>query len=150
MIMKMDLQPLNIGMIATKYQEIFQLDEDTALRMAKGTNGYPFAFQVLGYLCWKKKAMWTDVLPEYSQDLEEYVYEKLWSELSSNDWKVLIAMTEADDQKVGSIRAKAGTSSNRFGVYRDRLIKKGIVVAVEYGHFDFALPRFREFVCRMR
>lgn len=80
----------------------------------------------------------------------KYVYEKLWSELSSNDWKVLIAMTEADDQKVGSIRAKAGTSSSSFGVYRDRLIKKGIVVAVEYGHLDFALPRFWEFVCRMR
>ena len=147
---KMELQPLNIGMIATKYQEIFQLDEDTALQMAKETKGYPFAFQVLGYLCWKKKAAWTEVLPEYSQNLEEYVYEKLWSELSSNDRKILIAMTEADDQKVGTIRSKAGKSSSSFGVYRDRLLKKGIVVAVEYGHLDFALPRFREFVCRMR
>lgn len=147
---KMELQPLNIGMIATKYQEIFHLDEDTALQMAKETKGYPFAFQVLGYLCWKKKAAWTEVLPEYSQNLEEYVYEKLWSELSSNDRKILIAMTEADDQKVGTIRSKAGKSSSSFGVYRDRLLKKGIVVAVEYGHLDFALPRFREFVCRMR
>lgn len=147
---KMELQPLNIGMIASKYREIFQLDEDEALQMAKETKGYPFAFQVLGYLCWRNEAEWTEVLPEYSQYLEEYVYEKLWSELSSNDRKVLIAMTEADDQKVGSIRAKAGKSSSSFGVYRDRLIKKGIVVATEYGHLDFALPRFREFVWRMR
>lgn len=147
---KMELQPLNIGMIASKYSEIFQLDEDEALQMAKETKGYPFAFQVLGYLCWRNEAKWTEVLPEYSQYLEEYVYEKLWSELSSNDRKVLIAMTEADDQKVGSIRAKAGKSSSSFGVYRDRLIKKGIVVATEYGHLDFALPRFREFVWRMR
>lgn len=147
---KMELQPLNIGMIASKYSEIFQLDEDEALQMAKETKGYPFAFQVLGYLCWRNEAEWTEVLPEYSQYLEEYVYEKLWSELSSNDRKVLIAMTEADDQKVGSIRAKAGKSSSSFGVYRDRLIKKGIVVATEYGHLDFALPRFREFVWRMR
>lgn len=147
---KMELQPLNIGMIAAKYKEIFQLEEENALQMAKETKGYPFAFQALGYLCWKKKVNWTEVLPEYSQYLEEYVYEKLWSELSAHDRKVMIAMAEADDQKVGTIRAKAGKSSSSFGVYRDRLIKKGIVVATEYGHLDFALPRFREFVWRMR
>lgn len=147
---KMELQPLNIGMIAAKYKEIFQLDEEEALQMAKETKGYPFAFQVLGYLCWKNKAKWMEILPEYSQYLEEYVYEKLWSELSSNDRKVLIAMVEAEDQKVSSIRAKAGKNSSSFGVYRDRLIKKGIIVAFEYGHLDFALPRFREFVYRMK
>ena len=147
---KMELQPLNIGMIASKYSEIFQLDEDEALQMAKETKGYPFAFQVLGYLCWRNEAEWTEVLPEYSQYLEEYVYEKLWSELSSNDRKVLIAMTEADDQKVGSIRAKAGKSSSSFGVYRDRLIKKGIVGAAEYGYLEFALPKFKEVVYRTR
>ena len=56
--------------------------KDEALQMAKETKGYPFAFQVLGYLCWRNEAEWTEVLPEYSQYLEEYVYEKLWSELS--------------------------------------------------------------------
>ena len=147
---KMELQPLNIGMIAVKYKEIFRLDDEDALQMAKETKGYPFAFQVLGYLCWKKKVKWMDVLPEYSQYLEEYVYEKLWSELSANDKKVLIAMTEAEDLKVGTIRAKAGKSSSSFGVYRDRLIKKGIVVAADYGYLDFALPKFKEFVYRMR
>lgn len=147
---KMELQPLNIGMIAAKYKEIFQLDDEDALQMAKETKGYPFAFQVLGYLCWKKDVKWTNVLPEYSQYLEEYVYEKLWSELSANDKKVLIAMTETEDLKVGTIRAKAGKSSSCFGVYRDRLIKKGIVVAADYGYLDFALPKFKEFVYRMR
>lgn len=147
---KMELQPLNIGMIAAKYKEIFQLDEEKALQMAKETKGYPFAFQALGYLCWKNKTKWTEILPEYSQYLEEYVYEKLWSELSSNDRKVLIAMVEAEDQKVSSIRAKAEKNSSSFGVYRDRLIKKGIIVAFEYGHLDFALPRFKEFVYRMK
>ena len=137
-------------MIAVKYKEIFRLDDEDALQMAKETKGYPFAFQVLGYLCWKKKVKWMDVLPEYSQYLEEYVYEKLWSELSANDKKVLIAMTEAEDLKVGAIRAKEGKSSSSFGGYRDRLIKKGIVGAAEYGYLDFALPKFKEFVYSMR
>ena len=33
-------------------------------------------------------------------------------------------------QKVSSIRAKAEKNSSSFGVYRDRLIKKGIIVFI--------------------
>ncbi len=43
--------------------------------------------------------------------MEEYVYEKIWSELSKGD--------------------------------------KGLIISQEYGHLEFALPRFKEFVlCR--
>jgi ribosomal protein L20A (L18A) len=143
---KMELQPLNIGMIAKKYQEIFALSDEDALAMAQETKGYSFAFQVLGFLCWKNKTKWTDILAEYSQYLEEYVYEKLWSELSAQDKVVLKAMSATEDHKVETIRTKAGKSSSNFSVYRNRLIKKGIIVSTEYGYLDFALPRFREFV----
>jgi hypothetical protein len=145
---KMELRPLNIGMIAKKYKEIFDLSEEEALSMAQETMGYPFAFQVLGFLCWRNKAKWTEMLDEYSQYLEEYVYEKMWSELSAQDKAVLRAMSESESRKVDAIRAKAGKSSANFSVYRNRLIKKGIVVSTEYGYLDFALPRFREFVNR--
>jgi ribosomal protein L20A (L18A) len=143
---KMELRPLNIGMIAKKYREIFGLPEEEALSMAQETMGYPFAFQVLGFLCWKNKAKWTEMLDEYSQYLEEYVYEKLWSELSAQDKVVLRAMSDSESRKVEAIRAKAGKNSGNFSVYRNRLIKKGIIISSEYGYLEFALPRFREFV----
>jgi ribosomal protein L20A (L18A) len=143
---KMELRPLNIGMIAKKYREIFGLEEEESLAMAQETMGYPFAFQVLGFLCWKNSAKWTDVLDEYSQYLEEYVYEKLWSELSAQDKVVLRAMSESESRKVEAIRTKAGKTSGNFSVYRNRLIKKGIIISTEYGYLEFALPRFREFV----
>jgi hypothetical protein len=145
---KVELRPLNIGMIAQKYKEVFDLPDEEALAMSKETMGYPFAFQVLGYLCWKNNAKYTEVLAQYSQYLEEYVYEKLWSELSAQDKAVLRAMSEVSSRKVEAIREKAGKSSGNFSVYRNRLIKKGIVVASEYGYLEFALPRFREFVGR--
>jgi hypothetical protein len=143
---KMELRPLNIGMIAKKYKEIFDLTEEDALAMSQETMGYPFAFQVLGFLCWKNHAKWTEILAEYSQYLEEYVYEKLWSELSAQDKVVLRAMCESESRKVEAIRTKAGKSSGNFSVYRNRLIKKGIIISSEYGYLEFALPRFREFV----
>ena len=45
---KIELRPLNIGMIAEKYKSIFELTDEEATEMAKETRGYPFAFQVLG------------------------------------------------------------------------------------------------------
>ena len=116
--------------------------------MAKETKGYPFAFQVLGYLCWKNETTWVSVLPEFSQYLEEYVYEKVWSELSKSDKELLIAMAKTADDKVEAIRKTMKKASNSFSVYRNRLIKKGVITSPEYGHLDFTLPRFKEFVLR--
>lgn len=143
---RVELGPLNIGRIADSYAGIFGLDDDTAMQMAKETKGYPFAYQVLGYLCWRNETGWEEVLPEYSQYLEDYVYEKLWSELSALDKKVLLSMAATNHQKVKDIREAMGITSGNFSVYRERLLRKGLVVSPEYGYLEFALPRFREFL----
>ena len=146
---KIELRPLNIGMIAEKYKSIFELTDEEATEMAKETRGYPFAFQVLGYLCFKHNTGWHNVLPEFSQYLEEYVYEKIWSELSKGDKELLVAMAKTNDTKVEAIRKTIKKASNSFSVYRNRLIKKGLIISPEYGHLEFTLPRFKEFVlCR--
>lgn len=140
---------MNIGMIAEKYKSIFELTDEEATEMAKETRGYPFAFQVLGYLCFKHNTVWHNVLPEFSQYLEEYVYEKIWSELSKGDKELLVAMAKTNDTKVEAIRKTIKKASNSFSVYRNRLIKKGLIISLEYGHLEFTLPRFKEFVlCR--
>ena len=146
---KVELQPLNIGMIAARYQQIFQLSDDDALVMAKETKGYSFAFQVLGYLTWKNQTDWRNTLPEYRQYLEDYVYQKLWSEISPKDKEVLIAMANAKDAQVSTIREYLNITSSLFSIYRQRLIKKGIASSQNYGQLTFALPQFKEFVLQM-
>lgn len=143
---KMELKPLNIGMIAEKYKDIFGLEDDDAINMGKETKGYPFAFQVLGYLCWNSGNHWDKVLAEYQKKLEDYVYEKVWSELSMSDKEVLKAMIKSSDSKVISIRSIVNMQSNQFSVYRNRLLKKGIIYAPDYGRLDFSLPRFERFI----
>ena len=51
--------------------------------------------------------------------------------------------------KVEKIREKADMSSSSFSVYRNRLIKKGLIRSEKYGYVEFTLPQFREFVLRM-
>ena len=39
--------------------------------------------------------------------------------------------------------------SEQFSVYRDRLLKKGVVVSESYGCLSLSLPRFDIFVNRL-
>lgn len=145
---KIELQPLSVSLIAANYGKIFSLGESEALDMAKATNGYPFAYQALGYLCYKYQKDYVSVLPEHDSLLEEYVYEKIWSEMSETDKLVTIAVSRAESSKVADIRQQIGMDSNKFNTYRKRLLKKGIIKISSYGHIEFVLPRFAEFVKR--
>jgi len=147
---KVELKPLSIPLIMQKYREVFEMSEDEALEMAKATMGYPFAFQVLGYLLWREggKKSLENLLPQYDTYLEDYVYEKIWSELSRKDKEVVAAMCDAPSTKVETIRNRLKMSSNSFSTYRKRLTKKGIIQSPDYGWLSFTLPRFREFILR--
>ena len=145
---KMILEPLNYTAVRRQYMDIFHLDIEKAGEMAGLTKGYPFAFQVLGYLRWDNKGIETieEILPEYDQYLEEYVYSKIWSEFSELDRKIVIEMSVSGETKVKNIRDKIEMKSELFSVYRDRLKRKGVIDTSKYGEVSFILPRFAEFV----
>lgn len=146
---KLLLEPLNYIAIRKNYMDIFKIDGEMAGNMASLTKGYPFAFQVLGYLYWEKREINSsveEILPEYDQYLEEYVYSKIWSELSEQDKKVLFVIAETPEGSVKEIRDKLEMTSGMFSVYRDRLKRKGVIDTREYGKVSLALPRFAEFI----
>lgn len=122
---KIVLKPLNKRAIISKYQTIFNIDEENASKMAEMTKGYPFAFQVLGYLTWKQNGDYNSVFPQYMQYLSEFVYDKLWSELSEKDRKVAEGIANTESGKILEIRAFLNMETNEFNPYRKRLIKKG-------------------------
>lgn len=144
---KIRLEPLNFTAIRAVYQKALEIPAEKAGKMASLVRGYPYAFQLLGYLCWQNPgSSLDDLMPLFDQYLEEYVYSKIWSELSGKDRAVLLALAETDDGLVGKIRECVGMKSNDFSVYRERLIRKGVVISPERGRLTFSLPRFGEFV----
>lgn len=145
---KIVLEPLNYTAVRKKYMDIFGLNMERAEEMTRLTGGYPFAFQVLGYLLWENKNIKTiqEIFPEYDQYLEEYVYGKIWSELSELDRKILVEMAVNREKKVKKIRDGMGLKSEQFAVYRERLKRKGVLDTSKYGEVSFILPRFAEFV----
>ena len=145
---KLLLEPLNYTAVRNHYMKVFNIDTESASKMTSLTKGYPFAFQVLGYLYWENRSTKNidEILPEYDQYLEEYVYSKIWSELSEQDQRILLSISPDDGLKVKELRTRLQMSSELFSVYRDRLRRKGVIDTHEYGKVSFSLPRFSNFV----
>lgn len=143
---KINLEPLNMGSISRNYKDTLNVDDSTSHEMAKLTCGYPYAFQVLGYLTYQNNGDYHSVLADYRQHLEEYVYEKIWSELSDMDKKIAYGIASCDSHKINDIRAILNIDTNHFNPYRKRLIRKGIINGSVHGHVTFTLPLFGEFV----
>ena len=143
---RINLEALNMTSIASNYSKNLNLDHETAMDMALCTKGYSFAFQVLGYLTWENSGDYKAVLPEYRQYLDEFVYDKIWSELSARDKKILDAISRVESGKIEEIRALMGIETNEFNPYRKRLINRGLINGSERGYVKLVLPMFREYI----
>jgi hypothetical protein len=142
---KIKMNPLNSSGIIMRYKKTFELSDDEAREMAALTMGYSFAFQVLGYFTYVYQGDYHAAIPETRQYLEEYVYDKIWSELSRNDRRVVYAIASAKGGKIQDIREKLGMKSNEFSPYKMRLVKKGIVDGGQRGYVSLTLLFFCEF-----
>ncbi len=143
---KIYLEALNIFRISDSYQKILGLTAEQALELAKTTKGYPFAYQVFGYFTFEKKGDYNTATPNVRQYLDEYVYDKMWSELSEKESLILSEISDNEPADVSKIKEHLNMKPNEFSVYRDRLIKKGILCSKTRGKIEFALPFWNDYV----
>ena len=145
---KLFLSPLNLQAITGSYQAKLGLARQEAIKCAKLTKGYAFAFQLLGYLMFEenKKEVDKEIQSLYDGYLAEYAYAKIWSTLSDVEKKIVVSFQTNSAVLVSAILEKTGMKKEYFSRYRDRLIKKGILLSPARGKLIFNLPRFKEFV----
>ena len=146
---KIELKPLNLLAVADNYRNIFDITSENAMNMAMTTRGYSFAFQVLGHFTWKNGGDYAKALPQFKQYMEDYVYEKIWSELSEGDKKLVYGVAKSENGRAKEIKSITGLSDNEYSVYRDRLIKRGILDGSSHGYVKITLPLFEEYVSYM-
>jgi len=131
--------------ITTSYRSVFDISPSEAVEMAKLTKGYPFAFQILGYLKWETNDDLEKLLPKFDEELIIYAYEKIWSELSELDRKIVYVISTGV-YKTGEIREKLSISPQLLNTYRKRLMERGVVNGSVRGELTLALPRFEEYI----
>lgn len=143
---KITLGPLGLPQIVRQYERALNISNDVAMRLARETKGYAFAFQALGMIYYDNEKSLSiekqlDIMDEY---LDEYVYQKIWSGLSEQDRNVILQLSDNKAIKVKDICEATGMSSATFSKYRERLINKGLISANQHGYVELALPRFRK------
>lgn len=140
-------EPLNYVRMSEMYKKLLKIDINESREMAKITKGYAYAFQELGSLYFKKDAKdkLSDLIPDLKSELFAYSYEKIWEELSAEDRFLVKLLTEKEEYKREEVLVLMGEKSGNYSMYRDRLIKRGIIDSRQ-AYISFALPYFAEYI----
>lgn len=140
-------QPLNAIKMSEMYRKYLDVSIERAREMSKLTKGYAYAFQQLGVLYFKKRESESldDIVFSLKSELYSYSYEKIWEELSESDRALVRLLTDKNEYKREEVLILMGDKSVNYSMYRDRLIKRGILSSRQ-GFISLALPFFAEYV----
>jgi len=143
-----ETKPLHIIKMSEMYIEKLGVDNDTAIKLAELTRGYAYAFQQLGALYFQNDgADIKNIISELKSELFSYSYEKIWEELSPKDKAFVMVMNEERPYKREEMLKLLGKDADKYSVYRDRLLKRGIIIAKQ-GYIELNPPFFSEYVSK--
>ena len=127
-------------------------------RALEWTAGYPFYIQQLGKHTWNlasespvELAVIESAIPAAQAALDKSTYEVRVQRATERERRYMRAMAELGDgpYRSGQVAAKAGQTVTQASPVRQQLITKGLIYATEdFGHIDFTVPRFGEFMRR--
>lgn len=145
---KITLGALSLTKITANYETILAISHDEALECAKTTKGYAYAYQVLGFLLFNQEKRKIDkmLLASFDDILSEHVYQKIYSSLSDKEQIIIKSFNCNEPVKMSTLVERTNMNIKTISVYRDRLIKIGLVKSPKYGYLEFTLPRFNEFL----
>lgn len=147
---QINVGPLSLINIADSFETILLATSDEAVTLAKLTNGYAFAYQVLGYILFEHKTNKVNeqILKEFDNYLRENVYEKIYFDLTKVEKQIVKALAVSKDDSIASVMKLVDMNKENMSQYREKLIRKGIIIKKDWGEISFALPRFKEYVLR--
>jgi hypothetical protein len=122
------------------------------------TRGYPFYIQQLGKHAWnlaeRSPITAGDVdaaTPVAQAALDTSIYEVRIQRATAEERRYMRAMADLGEgpYRSGMVAEKLARKTSEVSMTRQHLIDKGLIYATEdYGHIDFTVPRFDEFMRR--
>ena len=146
---KIELGPLDKNSMEKEYSSIFSEEKsETIALLAELTKGYAFAYQVVGYLFSKYRKI-DKIYDELDQYLSIYVYDKIWAVLPNKE-KELLKSFDKDEMSIEELLRKTHFDDKAYSVYRQRLIRRGLLASSGHGKIATVLPRFVEYIDKQR
>jgi AAA ATPase domain len=122
------------------------------------TGGYPFYIQQLGKHAWNlaqrspiDHEVIAAAIPVAQAALDSSIYQVRFQRATEAERRYMRAMAElgTGPYRSGEVARQAGKSTPALSRIRQQLLDKGLIYATEdYGHLDFTIPRFAEFMRR--
>lgn len=140
------MRPLDLHAIVHRYRDLLQATREQAVALARFTEGYAYAYQVLGELCFKADK--NEIDEKIENDFDDAMapqYDLIWGTLTEAEQELVKIILSCNSGSVKEIKEKMQKPSG-FASLRDRLIKKHILLSESRGVISIPLPRFREYV----
>ena len=150
---KIVMQPLDNLDMENAYQDVFNGNFEVAHQMAGLTNGYSYAFQLLGdiYFRYLKRQQLSPSLDNLNAIFNQYeitlfnnAYQKIFAGVSEGDRKYLVAIL--NHPQLSASAQVMGKGVSYVSQYRKRMIDRGLVQPSTYGKVRYTLPLFDKFI----
>ncbi|MDR8018839.1 ATP-binding protein [Nesterenkonia aerolata] len=154
------LEHVPLADVAAAFQQTISeggrsISEEVAWECARATSGYPFMIQLVGFHTWRvgregpvTREHVTQGRAKARKRLGELVHAPALRDLSAVDRTFLTHMSVDDGpSRYADLRTRMGETPNYISVYRDRLIRAGMIQpSAVHGHVEFALPELRGYL----
>mgnify|MGYP003323285672 CR=1 FL=1 len=143
---KIQLSTLNMKAIVNSYKRIFKINEEESIKLAKLTNGYSFAYQLLGDLLFKSQQheLNQEIIDKFDELIQERSYSIIYSELTNLEKDIIKSICRNDSYK--AVKEDLDIEKNLLSNYKKVLIDKGLLDCSNREKLTITLPRFKEFV----
>lgn len=139
-------KPFDITYTEEALKEIYQI-----------TEGYPYFIQQFCYLISKKyKDIDLNIVNEmksiFFKELDKSFFKVRFDKCTSREKEFIFAMANCGELPctVASVAHILNKDLKSISPIRARLINKGLIYATRYGEIDFTVPKFDEFLKRMK
>jgi AAA ATPase domain len=133
-------------------------DKDAIAAALEWTAGYPFYIQQLGKHAWNLASdspislqVIERAKPAAQAALDQTMYEVRMQRATNTERRYMRAMAKlgTGPYRSGDVARAAGKLTTTLSPVRQSLLEKGLIYATEdYGHVDFTVPRFDEYLRR--
>lgn len=152
-----------LGQVATRLaiagpivQQSRTIDDDALDAACAATSGYAFMVQLVGFYSWAAAPADSEHITlrhvekgiaEANQRVSRVVLVPVWRDLSPVDRRFLRAMAVDDaDSGLADIAKRLDVDISYAGVYRQRLVRAGMIVATARGRVDLAHSAARQWI----
>lgn len=153
---RLDRDAADRALVAPAEREGVAFAADALDALATASDGYPFFVQAYGQAVWdaaRSPIVTLDdveaALPDADAELEVGFFGSRWDRATPREKAYLRAMADLGDGPVPSgdvAEAMGGRRRSDVSVFRDGLIKKGLIYSGERGTVAFTVPHFARFV----